>query len=100
MAVSACVELDDIGAYSGRRADFRLARLDEQRKPDTGCLDAREQRRKLGFAAGNGKPALGRHFLATFGNNAGGVGHHLAGDGDHLVGRRHFEIERQSESPP
>ena len=97
MTVSAGVELDNIGANSSCRANLRLARLDEQRKPDTGCSDAREQRFKLGFAAGNRKPALGRYLLATFGNDAGGVGHHLAGDGDHLVGRRHFEIERQSD---
>ena len=39
---------------------------------------------------------FGCHFLAPLGNNTGGVRLHVAGDGDHLVGRRHFEIERQS----
>ena len=54
------------------------------------------QRLERGLAPRNGEPAFGCHFLAPLGNNTGGVRLHVTGDGDHLFGCRHLEIERQS----
>ena len=40
--------------------------------------------------------AFGRPFLASFGDDARGVRAVAQRDLDHLLGRRHFEIERQA----
>ena len=40
------------------------------------------------------EPAFGGALAALFRHDAGGVRAGLERDGDHLVGRRHFEIER------
>ena len=44
--------------------------------------------------AGDVETAFGGAFLAPLGHEAGRVRAGLDGDGDHLRGRRHFEIER------
>jgi hypothetical protein len=45
------------------------------------------------------QPALGRPFLAPFGDDAGGVRPVAKRDCQHLLRRRHFEIYRQGGAP-
>jgi hypothetical protein len=42
----------------------------------------------------DGQTALGRHLLASLGHQTGGVRAVMQGDGQHLVGHRHLEVER------
>ncbi len=41
------------------------------------------------------EPAFGGALLALFGDDAGGVRLMAKRDGEHLLGRRHFEVQRQ-----
>ena len=44
---------------------------------------------------GRVEAALGRPFLALFGDDAGGVRAVRERDPEHLLGRRHLEVQRQ-----
>ena len=45
--------------------------------------------------AGGVEPALGGALLALFGDDAGGVRRWRSAIAEHLLGRRHFEVQRQ-----
>ena len=77
-----------------RRLD--LARLggDEQRNADAGVLQPGDHRRERIVLAGDVEAALGGALLAPLRHQAGRVRRGLDRDRHHLVGRRHFEIER------
>ena len=54
-----------------------------------------DDRRELVVQPRGIEPALGRALLALFRHDAGGVRLVAQRDGEHLLGRRHFEVERQ-----
>ena len=49
----------------------------------------------VSMLAGGVEPALGGALLAPLGHDAGGVGAMRERDRQHLLGRRHLEVERQ-----
>ncbi len=48
-------------------------------------------------AAGGVEAALGRALLTLFGDDAGGVRAMLQRDGEHFLGRGHFQVQRHGQ---
>ena len=95
MRVAAGMELDHRRAEPERGVELGLARLDEQADADPAALqplDERAQRLKLPRRV---QPALGGPLLAPLGDDAGGMGPMGQRDPEHLLGRRHLQVERQ-----
>ena len=76
---------------------FDLAAVggDKDRHPATRIAQRGDEMRQLVLLARDLQPALGRAFLALFGDDADGVGFVAQGDFLHLVGRGHLEIQRR-----
>ncbi len=64
-----------------------------------GIAQARDHRPQVIVLTGGVEPAFGRPFLALFRHDARRVRAMAQGDGDHLLGRRHLEIQRHLEIP-
>ena len=95
LAIGAGVQLDDVGAERARRLDRRRIGLDEQRHADAGVLQgARRYGADCAPPPTTFEPALGGALLALFRHEAAGVGQVAQRDGQHLVGRRHLQVER------
>ena len=62
-----------------------------------GVAEPRDERREVIVLAGGVEPALGGPLLALLGDDAGGVRAVAKRDLEHLLGRRHFEVERDGE---
>ena len=95
MGVAPGVELDDRRVEAQGGVDLPLARLDEQRYADARVdqsVDVGLERIEL---AGGVEPALGGALLTLFGDDAGGVRPMRQRDRQHLLGRRHFQVQRQ-----
>ncbi len=94
VAIAAGVKLDHLGADRGGGLDLVLGRFDEQADADTGIRQGLHHRGDAGLMTGDGQTALGRHFLAPLGHQAGGVRPVAQGDGQHLLRHRHLEVQR------
>ena len=88
------MNFDHRRAQLDRRLDLRRRRADEQRDPDAGMLERMHHRLELRALLDGIEPALGGALGALLRHQADRVRHGLERDRDHLVGRRHFEIER------
>ena len=97
MGIAAGVELDDRGAEHRRGLDLPGIGLDEQADPDSGVGEPGDQRLEVIVPAGGVEPAFGGHLLAPLGDDAGGVRTVAKGEPNHLLGRRHLEVQRQSD---
>jgi len=98
ISVAAGVELDDRGAEPDRRLDLGGVGLDEQADADVGTAQFVDVISEVIVLAGGVEPALGGPLLALFGDDAGGMGAVGKRDFEHLLGRRHFEVERDFEA--
>ena len=67
--------------------------LDEQRHADAGALQRLDIMAQMVLAAHHVEPALGGFLLALLRHQAAGVRHVAQGDGQHLVGGRHLQVE-------
>ena len=70
-----------------------LLRLDEQRDADIGLAQAIDDGGKSVMQARCIQTAFGGAFLAFFGDDAGCIRRMGQRDGQHFLGRRHFEIQ-------
>ena len=95
MGITASVELDDRRAEPDRRLDLLGRRLDEQADADACVQQARDDRLQAVVMPVRVEAALGGPLLALFGDDAGRVRTMAEGYLEHLVGRRHFEVQRQ-----
>ena len=93
MGVAAGVELDDRRLEADRRLDLARIGLDEQADPDVGAGEALDEGHQVIVLARRVEPALGGPLLALLGDEAGGVGPVAKRDLEHLLGRRHLEVE-------
>ncbi len=82
-------------AQPGSRFELTRIGRDEQRDANAGILQPRHDRLQRVVLAGGIQPAFGGAFGAAFRNDAGGVGLVGQRDGQHFIGRRHFEVDRQ-----
>ena len=94
VGVAAGVELDHRRGQTDGGLDLLRRRLDEQADADAGFRQPLDERAQLVILAGGVEPAFCGSFLAFLGDDAGGVRLVAEGDGQHLLGRRHLEIER------
>ena len=67
---------------------------DEQRHPDAGIAEPRDEGGQRIVLADHVQPALGGEFLAPLRHQAHGVGFCRERDPQHVLGRRHLEIQR------
>ena len=95
MGVAAGVEFDDRRAEADGGFDLRRIGLDEQADPDVGAAQFVDEISEVIVLPGGVEAALGRALLALFGDDAGGVGPVGERDREHLLGRRHLEVQRQ-----
>ncbi len=93
-AIAAGMELDHLGADRSGGLDLILGRFDEQADADAGVRQGLHHRGDAGLMTGDGQTALGRHFLATFRHQTGGVRRVAQGDGQHLLRHSHLEVQR------
>ena len=96
--VAAGVQLDDRRAEADRRIDLRRIGLDEQRDAHPRLAQLRDDGRQALELPRRVDPALGRAFLALFGDDARRVRAVLQRDREHFVGRRHLQIERHGQA--
>ena len=94
LAIGAGVQLDDVGADALRSLHGGRIGLDEQRYADAGLFEGIDHPSQPRAAAGNVETAFGRALLAPLRHQATGVGQMPQGDGQHLLGRRHLQVER------
>ena len=93
--IAPCVELHDRRTQDYRRFHLRGRGLDEQADPDTRRTKRLDHRRQ-GLTVPVGiESTLGGALLPPLGHDTGGVRAVAQRDLDHLVGRRHLQIERQ-----
>jgi hypothetical protein len=97
MRVAAGVEFDDRRAQPDRGRDLGRVGLDEQADADAGLAQFIDIISQVVVLAGGVEPAFGGPLLALLGNQARGVGTVAQRDFEHLLGRRHFEVERDFE---
>ncbi len=88
------MDFDDGRTDRGRGGDLSGIGGDEQRHADAGPAQLRNGRRELLALACHVEPAFGGPLLAALRHQAGGMWPRLDRDRDHLVGGRHFEVER------
>ena len=63
-------------------------------------VEALDERQQVIVLAGGVEAALGGALLALLGDDAGGVGAVAERDLEHLLGRRHLEVERDGRAAP
>ncbi len=91
------MQLDHRRADGVRGLELHGLRLDEQRDADAGGAEIPNVAREVIVAARDVEAALGGALGPLLRHDAGGVGPVLERDRQHLVGRRHLEIERQTQ---
>lgn len=94
---SACVQLADRRTDLQRRGHLPLLRIDEDAHGDSAIGKTADQGRESRLRSGDIESALGGHLLPPLRNEHRRVGADLAGDPDHLLGRRHLQIEPPSD---
>ena len=100
MGVAAGVELDDRRAEPDRGLDLGRVGLDEQADADVRGAEPVDIISEMIVLAGGVEAAFGGPLLALLGDDAGGVRAVGERDREHLLGRRHFEVERDFELAP
>ena len=95
MGETASVEFDDRCAEADGGSDLFLRRLDEEADADVRGAQSVDIISEVVVLPGGVQPALGGALLALFGDNAGGVRAVRQRDLQHLLGRRHLEVQRQ-----
>ena len=95
LAIGAGVKLHDRRAEALRRVELAAVRLDEQRDADARLAELAHEALQVIVPAGRVEPAFGGALLAPLRHDAGGMRPMPERDRQHLVGRRHLEIERQ-----
>ena len=100
MGVAAGVELDHRRAEPDRRLDLARVGLDEQADADVGVAQPGDESAQMVVLPGGVEPALGGPLLALLGDDAGGVRAVAQRDLEHLLGRRHLEVERDGRAAP
>ena len=88
------MQFDDVGAYARGRFNRAHIGLDEKRHPHAGVLQRIDNTGEPGATAEDIETALGRALLAALRDDAAGIRQMAQGDGEHLVGRGHFEVKR------
>jgi hypothetical protein len=94
VAPAAGVDLDHGRSQLGRHLDLAGVGGDEQRHPDAGVVEPGDERRQRIVLADHVQSALGGEFLAPLRHQAHGVGFCGERDPQHILGRRHLEIQR------
>src|SRR5262249_23664991 len=94
IAPSAGVNLDHRRADRDRRLGLPRLGGDEQRNADAGPPQSGHDRGERVVLAGDIEAAFGRALFAPLGDETGRVRAGVDGDAHHLLGCRHFEIER------
>ena len=94
IAPGAGVNFDHRRAQLGRHFDLPRVGGDEQRHPDAGIVQSRDERRQRVVLADHVEAALGGEFLAPLGHQAHRMRLGRKRDPQHLLGRRHLEIQR------
>ena len=89
------MKLDHRRTQRRRRIELALIGFDEQRHANVGLTQQAHHRREAIVLARRIDAAFGRPLFALLGNDARRMRTMLERDRQHLVGRRHFEIERQ-----
>ena len=96
MGIFAGVEFDHRRLEPHCRVELALLGRDEQADADAGVAQPLDEWIEPVVLPGGVKSALGGAFFAPFGDDAGGVRFVAERDLQHLLGRRHFEVERQA----
>ena len=94
VAPAAGMDLDHGRAQACRHLDLGGIGGDEQRHPDAGIVQPRDEGRQRIVLADHVEPALGGEFLAALRHQAHGVGFGGERNPQHVLGRRHLEIQR------
>ena len=87
------MDLADAGTDPRRRLDLRNFGVDEDAGGDAGLAQAGDHVLEPGFLADDVEAALGGHLVPPFRHQHGHFRPGRAGDADHLVSRRHFQVE-------
>ena len=95
MRISAGVQLHNRRTERNSGPQLRNVCIDKQRHPDANICKARHKRFEVIMLSGGIKPALSRHFLASFRHDANRMGAMTQRNGKHFFGRCHFKIKRQ-----
>ena len=88
------MDLDHRRAQPCRHLDLLRVGGDEQRHPDAGIVEPRDEGRQRIVLADHVQPALGGEFFAPLGHQAHRVGLCRERNPQHVLGRRHLEIQR------
>src|SRR5690606_9166555 len=100
LGVGAGVQFDDRRANLRRGLDLGDIRVDEQRHPDTGIVQARHRVAHGALRAPHIEAAFGGELGALFGHQADILRTHGAGDLQHFVGDRAFEVHAGAQYRP
>ena len=82
-----------------RRIDLPLVRLNEERHPNARIFQCTTVAGQMIVQARRVQTAFGGHFLALLRNDTGRMRAMPEGDVQHLLGRGHFEVQRQINFP-
>ena len=99
LAIGARMQLDHRRAQRLGGVELGRVGLDEQRDADAGFAQPPREWLQLGEAAHRIQAAFGRPLLALLRHEAGGMGLVGKRDRQHLLGRRHLQVERQVDFP-
>ncbi len=99
MAISAGVQFDNIGSQLGRGADLRFIGINKKRYANTDFFQRVDNARQFIVIGDHIKPTFCRHFLAFLRHNTACIGLVAQRDLQHFFRRRHFKIERQTDTP-
>jgi hypothetical protein len=94
IAPRAGMDLDHRSANARRALDLPRLGGDEEGDADAGIDKPGDDRRQHVVLAGDIEPAFSRSLLAALRDKAGGMRFGLQRDRDHLICRRHLEIDR------
>src|SRR5690606_510940 len=94
-AIGAGMEFDDRRPQPGGGIELLRIRLDEERYADAGLSELEDEALQVVVPAAGVEAALRRALLAALRHDAGGMRAVAQRDRQHLLGRRHFEVERQ-----
>ncbi len=100
MGVTTGMELDDRCPKADRGLDLAWVGLDEQADSDPRLAEPGDEGMEVIVLPRRVEAALGRPFFPFLGHDAGGVRAVAKRDLQHLLGRRHFEVERNGELRP
>lgn len=93
VGVGAGVDLTDLEVTSLRRLDLVGLGVDKRADDDSSVPKPTDDLPEPLCLAGDIEPSFSGDFLAAFRHEHGKLGLGFAGDGDHLLGRGHFEVE-------